>query len=110
MKKQYTPIKQSLCLADDEKLDTRICLERCTGVDPCGLYLVTLTRTRPSLNPATSMHYVLAPDEREAICQCENLAYPDCEYGVLHEDQKTSIEAVAVRLPLLIRGWGVKPF
>lgn len=100
----------SLCMAEDENRGMHIALDR-TNVDKAGLYLVTLTRQRGGFYPAVSNYYVIAPDEKEAIEQCQALAFPEHGESTLgNPEHKAQLTASAVRIPVMIRGWGHQTF
>ena len=107
----YTPIDRSLCMAQGSDYKTYVALNRCAGVTPAGLYLVTLSRrVHEHHHPVTSLHYVLAPSEEEAIAQCDGLAFPEVTCAVLDPEHRAQLTTSAVRLPLIVRGWGTQPF
>lgn len=104
----FKKIEPSVCLAEgitEDCYDMRLCLESSQGLKPCRLFLVTLSRRGADGSPSTSMHYVLAPDEQQAIYQCDAHAAHD-----LPEHQQGTTSAKAIPLPLLIRGWGFRLF
>jgi hypothetical protein len=87
-----------------------IALDR-ANLDKAGLYLVTLTRKREGFYPAVTSCYVIAPDEKEAIEQCQALAFPESNESILgNPDNKALLTASAVRIPVMIRGWGHQTF
>lgn len=86
-----------------------------------GLYLVTLTRQiafpdfrapdhMVKCHPAVSMYHVIAQNEKGAIAQVENLAFPEEQCAVLSAEQRANLTATAIRLPLYLRGWSTQTF
>lgn len=99
----------SLCMAEDETYGMHIALDR-THIDKAGLYFVTLTRKREGRYPSVTNHYVIAPDEKEAIEQCQSLAFPESNESILSAENKAQLTASATRIPVMIRGWGHQTF
>jgi hypothetical protein len=111
MKATYKKLPASLCMvASRETYEDRIAIDWCDGPVPCRLFLVTLTRAITGKRPAVSLHYVIAPDESEAISQCECLAFPEMEGSILDEAERTVLTATAFPVPVMVRGWGVQTF
>lgn len=59
--------------------------------------------------PITSMYYVFANSEDEAIKQIKGCAFPEVDY-ITYEDQRNLLTATATRIPFHIRGWGHNTF
>jgi hypothetical protein len=78
-------------------------------------YEVILVRKRPasdgtgSKEPVTSIAFVIAPGEKQAIAQVARNAFPDGPIIGTEEDEK-NLTATATRIPLQIRGWGATTF
>ena len=85
-----------------------VAIDRCSGLVESHLFLVTLSRPFEGRRPVTSMHYVIAPDAEEAICQVEANAFPECDY--VETAQRESITSTAVQIPFHVRGWGRQVF
>ena len=74
---------------------------------PYGLYMVTMI-----YSPKVHIAYVLAPSEKEAIAQVDQLPMDEGEYILEGREAIDSGEmtATAVRVPFHIRGWGLETF
>ncbi len=110
-KPTFEKLPASLCMVTNRQTyEDRIAIDRCDGPVPCRLFLVTLTRRIPEKRPAVSLHYVVAPDEVEAISQCEGLAFPENSGCMVEEEQRPFLTATAFPVPVMVRGWGVQTF
>ena len=86
----------------DPKTDEQYCL-----------WMVVYTYSDGRINPFTSIVYVLAQNEKQAIQQGEDVAVgpfrPSAVEGSMaFEDGR--LTATATRVPFLVRGWGRSTF
>lgn len=110
MKRNFTKTGNLTMGQDDESMEVAICLDRCDGIVPCRMFLVTISRPFDGKYPVVSTYFVLAPDEGEAISQVEANAFPEAIGGCISPELRATLTTSAAPIPLHVRGWGRQPF
>lgn len=110
MKRNFSKVGGLTMGQDAESMELAVCLDRCEGIVPCRLFLVTVSRPFEGKHPIVNTYYVLAPDEQEAIGQVESNAFPDAIGGHAELALRQTLTCTATPLPLHVRGWGRDTF
>ena len=110
MNKNYSKVGNLTIGQDDASGRVEICLDRCEGIVPCRLFLVTISREFPGKHPVASLYHVIAPSESEAIQQVAANAFPEAIGGWVEQKLLDELTCTATPIPVHIRGWGRQPF